>query len=303
MSKLGVIFIYLFLLLSLCGCRPLGVMSKDLMEDVLFEIHITENAIIVTNNKITDEEKQRYYESIFNKYGISKSEFDKSLEWYSKHPDKYEDIYVRLEKRIDSLEQDVKKYVYHPQDKPTRLDSIDSVDIWVKAPKLLYVKSDAKLYGVTQKDMDFCVDEAFLSEGDSYRLTVCMRTYNCDTMPVNISYVMMRADSICDTVSTCVLPDSVMRKYNLWIRCADTVSVQSLCGHLIDSLNRLDFIEIDTVVFTRFYNKYLHPLTNSNRKKLKNLRENISAQEDSDKEDGPVVLKPRIINKQYSLKN
>jgi hypothetical protein len=242
------------------------------MTDLLLEIHITENAINTLDRNATKEEKQKYYNFIFEKYGIDKEDFDKSVEWYSARPEKYEAIYLDLEHRIDSVNTNVEKYVYHPDLKPTAKDSVDTVNIWIKKPELLFVKNDRK-NKVTQSDFDFRYDDYFLETGDCYMLCVKMRVYSPDTATMMIYYSIEHGDSLFDTVSCEVIADSVLRKYYLSINPTDTIKIKTIEGKLVDSIGKTEYISVDTVILEKRHNKFIKPLSLPKKQKLREIQD------------------------------
>ena len=95
--------------LVLSGCfRPKGVLSQSTMTDVLVDMHKTD-AILAENNTAYGQysKKAPYYNYIFKKHGITKAEFDSTLVWYTKNPQKFENMYDDVIKRLTALQKDV----------------------------------------------------------------------------------------------------------------------------------------------------------------------------------------------------
>ena len=79
--------------------RPWGVLSQDDMVAVLLDVHIAEAAMKVVDTSAKRIEKQEYYNTVFEKHRTTKEQFDKSLDWYARHPKLLAKIYdeVKIE--------------------------------------------------------------------------------------------------------------------------------------------------------------------------------------------------------------
>ena len=76
------------------------VMSEGKMTDVLYDYHIADGISRTLNLDSTTMRK--YIEAVFSKHGIGQSEFDSSMVYYMRHADMMNNIYERLEKRIEN---------------------------------------------------------------------------------------------------------------------------------------------------------------------------------------------------------
>ena len=112
----------LFILVIFTSCRPEGVVSREKMTDILFDVHIAE---VVANpglepvpkewRKGLREEHFRdlSYHSVLRKYHISEENFYKSVNYYSKNLRVYTKIYANINKRLNLYLQDVNDWKYH----------------------------------------------------------------------------------------------------------------------------------------------------------------------------------------------
>lgn len=112
----------LFILVIFTSCRPEGVVSREKMTDILFDVHIAE---VVANpgvepipqkwRKGLREEHFRdlSYHSVLRKYHISEENFYKSVNYYSKNLRLYTKIYANIDKRLNLYLQDVNDWKYH----------------------------------------------------------------------------------------------------------------------------------------------------------------------------------------------
>lgn len=89
-------------LVSLVGCRPKGVLSNQEMEDLLYELHMTDGVIDQAGMVYGHDEEQRaYYAVTMQKLGITQEEFDSSIVWYTHHPQTFNKIYPKVMKRLE----------------------------------------------------------------------------------------------------------------------------------------------------------------------------------------------------------
>lgn len=100
MNKL-ISFLGIALLLTACNSVPDGVLKRNKMEQVLYEVHIAE-AIIEEYPALytSPESKQKLMASVFRDNGITKAEFDSSMVYYGAHLDQYMKIYQGVSARL-----------------------------------------------------------------------------------------------------------------------------------------------------------------------------------------------------------
>ncbi len=83
------------------SCKP-QVPSKylqpDEMEDILYDYHIAMG--MVGENDTNDIQKRMYQASVLKNHGITVAEFDSSLVYYTRHADKFQQIYENISKRL-----------------------------------------------------------------------------------------------------------------------------------------------------------------------------------------------------------
>lgn len=100
---LSIILVCLFL-----GCKdkadykkPEGLISKDKMVDLLYEMHL----VVGTGNiqNIHLEKNRNYMSLVYEKYGVDSTRFAISNVYYTAHIQEYEEIFEEVERRIISL--------------------------------------------------------------------------------------------------------------------------------------------------------------------------------------------------------
>ena len=75
---------------------PTGILSETEFANMLKEIHLEEAAFEINKSKGLENAKNTLannYQSIYKEHNIDASAFNKSLDYYAKHPKILEDIY------------------------------------------------------------------------------------------------------------------------------------------------------------------------------------------------------------------
>lgn len=67
---------------------PDGVLGAGKMEDVLYDYHMAQAMAQQMPGDSIAYYTRLYQEAVFMKYGITQSDFDKSMIWYERHADK-----------------------------------------------------------------------------------------------------------------------------------------------------------------------------------------------------------------------
>lgn len=103
-------------LVALCitACRPKGILHSRQMRDVIIDLHKTEALMdekgISRNNT---EARSLYYAQVLEKHGITQSQFDSSLVWYTAHPQLFDKIYPRVLAQLEKEQEEFK--AAHPE--------------------------------------------------------------------------------------------------------------------------------------------------------------------------------------------
>lgn len=97
--------VFLFGAIVLLGSCQSGIPNKYIqpskMADILYEYHLAD--AVVNASQSTDSVAMRaYLANILHKYGVTQSDFDSSMVYYSRHTSLLEDVYKQLSGRIES---------------------------------------------------------------------------------------------------------------------------------------------------------------------------------------------------------
>ena len=105
------------IIISLSGCKdkdgiPFGVMGKDKMQLVLWNILQVNELTVQLKRKDPVIENAKLQKQVFDQYNTSREEFYKSYSWYEKHPEVME---VMLDSMISQQEAEKRKQNIHLQ--------------------------------------------------------------------------------------------------------------------------------------------------------------------------------------------
>jgi hypothetical protein len=111
-----------------CSRTPKGIITEKKMQQVIVDMQLAEAMIYMDPQKyVTNDDKKKLYQSVFDKYRLTEAEYDSSLLWYGKNMDIYMQIYNRaladVKRKIEEI-GDIKPEI-------VATSGEDSVDIWI----------------------------------------------------------------------------------------------------------------------------------------------------------------------------
>lgn len=86
-----------------CTSQPEGLLSESMMEDVIYDIHLSQSISDQQHNDgyLENETTSRAYrEAVYRKYHITEAQWDSSFNYYCKHADVLHDIYENVAERL-----------------------------------------------------------------------------------------------------------------------------------------------------------------------------------------------------------
>jgi hypothetical protein len=101
-------------IIVLLACKqekvPEGIVDKDQMINLMVDMHITDSYLNQVYNRDTMlmQAKTRY-QYIFKKFGIDSTKFSRSLNYYSKRPQEFTEMYETVVKELEKLEEAAKE--------------------------------------------------------------------------------------------------------------------------------------------------------------------------------------------------
>lgn len=77
---------------------PDEIIQPDSMVSILTEVHIAEAILreMKTDTKHKQKTAQAFYSEIFAKHGITRKQYEKSIQFYQQQPETYQDIYEEV---------------------------------------------------------------------------------------------------------------------------------------------------------------------------------------------------------------
>lgn len=74
------------------------IIAADSIVNIITEIHLAEAMLreMKTDLKIKEKTAEILYSEIFTKHGITREQYQQSIEYYQQHLDEYQDIYERV---------------------------------------------------------------------------------------------------------------------------------------------------------------------------------------------------------------
>lgn len=95
----------LALTIASCGIKP--PMPQDKCARLVFEIHHADALLNATglNDANLNSDSLSYYNYVFAKEGVTRKEFIDAIDWYSSHPDQYNDLYKKVIILLNKYEQ------------------------------------------------------------------------------------------------------------------------------------------------------------------------------------------------------
>lgn len=90
---------------------PANIVSKDTMVGILVDVHILEATIDlgIMKSEIDLKQTDKYY-SIFKKHNITRKEYDKSLLFYTSHPELLNQIYDNVIAGLSRKQAELNKH-------------------------------------------------------------------------------------------------------------------------------------------------------------------------------------------------
>lgn len=253
MNKLLRFFIFTALCtitLTACTHKPDNVMSQTEMVNFLTDLHKLDGALALQAFKTDsiDELKIYYYNALFNKYGITKADFDSSLVWYVDNPKKFTNIYTKVQENLTKFETDVKNRKFHPIDSVALRNS--EKNIW--HDRIAYHLS--KDSNTTQ--IKFSIKNKDLQWKDIYSLGFRhrMKQKTAGLYPHAVMRIFY-ANGKVDSVYTKLHNDSILRDYNLILTARYKSTIDSITGNISGSkkMNIKMIMTIDSLKLIRKY--------------------------------------------------
>lgn len=117
------------------SCSKKGIIPKDVMEDIYYDMYLTDSYIRYQVIPVNPPDSTLIYEPIFNKYGYTTSDYLTSNRYYLRDPENYRKILVEVKKRLEEKDAYLTKLIAYTKQLDTFTRHIDSIAI-LGAPDL-----------------------------------------------------------------------------------------------------------------------------------------------------------------------
>lgn len=261
------VLLALLALLPVACDVPYGVLNQDDMAAVLTDIHLTE-ALVGQQYSYNDYgTKRACFESVFQKHGITRDEFNESLEWYAHHPKVFAEVYAVTVAQLGQKRTDVEAYLYHPEENPELRHVIDSIDVWTRPQRLLV---DSCCYDSLHFEL---TDSLLIAGSERYLWQFRQRVERYDTIaPAFLHWYVLYDDGTCDSIVYRLADSVATYAYKVPYKVRNTASVQRIYGDFCTVADSAWRVTVDSVKLWRYYNRETHPLDSAILLKLDSLR-------------------------------
>lgn len=112
------VFILCFIFLFAAGCQdtappppPGNALDEKQFVEVMVDVHLVEAALNQQFVRVNDTTRTsyRYYSQVFDKHGISRTEFDSTFNYYLRHPKLMNKIYKQVHDSLKALAIDLEE--------------------------------------------------------------------------------------------------------------------------------------------------------------------------------------------------
>lgn len=256
-----IIYLFLVILLAACKMKPIGVIGEKKMEDIIYDITLTEAIIYTYDTKISTEERKKLYNDIYAKYGIDEAKYLSSLKWYTENPKYIEIIYDNVRSRIDTLKSDVANYKIHPEAKiADQLRELDTIEMYAFEPQYMFnatPPTDSLRFVVESKD-SFALEDKYIF---SLLLKADKLANRKDTLEnSDIEFTITYSDGSMKTLKCRIIANSKTYRYTFTPKQRTDVAPTKIEGNMFRSTELIRRLQIDSVRLIRIYNSKKYPL-------------------------------------------
>lgn len=259
------------------------VISEGKMIDVVADLEVAES-YAQTKGVHDNVEKDRIINSVFAKNGISREEFDSTLNWYGANMDKYYELLSKVDKELASRQSDISG----------KIETQSGDDLWPYSRHYMFDKNQKT------QNMRFSIEPSSLAKGE--RLVWKMRFRN----PVN-GNALLGVEYEDGSKSFSTMPVSYLSKMEVELMTDTAVKVKRVFGNfrlasdmtnrvLADSVSLLKH-PLDT---TRYYQYSIQPRYRGPRKRP--VAGAVSKDSMSQATDGGLNLPVRPVNARTSIR-
>ena len=118
-------------LLCLSSCREKeSIIPKDIMSQIYYDIYMTDEAVDVNYGLRRMADTMRIYEPIFNKYGYTTDDYNRSVNFYLERPDKFEDVFEDTKTMLEKRKAELNSILEAEGKRPRLWSLVDSLELY-----------------------------------------------------------------------------------------------------------------------------------------------------------------------------
>lgn len=164
-------YLYLFLILTaallcLSSCRDRkDIIPKGTMSKIYYDIYMTDEAVDANYGLRRMADTMRIYEPIFNKYGYTTEDYNRSVNFYLGRPDKFEDVFEDTKTMLEKRKAELNAILEAEGKRPRLWSLVDSLELYTsegvhagmayKCMRILFFKPDSTIPGSPVIDSAF----------------------------------------------------------------------------------------------------------------------------------------------------
>ncbi len=260
--RIGKGFSFLFLLAMqflFVGCKPSlpsSVLSRDKMEDVMYDYHLSKS--LASQQVNTGEAERIYQDAVLRKYGITQEEFDGSLSYYMRHTDELSKIYANLEERLRAEAGSLGVSASDLEGMGNLSSTGDTANVWNDSRSLVLVPKAP----FNQKNFTIKCDTSYHA-GDAFRLSFdCNFIYQDGTRNAcALLAITLANDSVISTFTQVSMPGYLTLNLSDYGR----IGIKEIKGYFIlgksqsqlESATTLQLMFVNNIQLVRMHTKPL----------------------------------------------
>ena len=143
-------------LLCLSSCREKeSIIPKDIMSQIYYDIYMTDEAVDVNYRLRRMADTMRVYEPIFNRYGYTTEDYNRSVNFYMERPDKFEDVFEETKTMLEKRKAELNSILEAEGKRPRLWSLVDSLELYTsegihagmvyKYMRVLFFKPDSTI--------------------------------------------------------------------------------------------------------------------------------------------------------------
>lgn len=125
------LIIFTISLLCLPSCKDKeGLIPEDTMAQIYYDIYMTDEAVDVNYRLRRMADTMRVYEPIFNKYGYTTDDYNRSVSFYMERPDRFENVFENTKTMLEKRKAELNAILEAEGKRPRLWSLVDSLELY-----------------------------------------------------------------------------------------------------------------------------------------------------------------------------